>query len=677
MFQLPEKPGLKGRSFWALMVTQFLGAANDNAFQLVIMFLVLAAVRGGARDKVPYISAVGAVFVLPFLLFSTWAGGLADRFSKSEVIVCAKIAEVIVMALAVVALWSGRIWACLPVLFLMGTQSTFFSPAKYGILPELLEDEELSQGNGIIQMLTDVAIILGMVGGGMLFYAFSESLHRAGAVFLVVAIAGTITSLFVGKVPAAGADRTARANFLAEVWENIRSVRKDKALFLCVLGVSFFWLMGACFKLNFPVYADVLMRLSSVETSLLLALLAVGIGGGAMLAGKLSGKKVEFGLVPIGAAMVAVFSLGLYLSWWSKTWTAIDVFLLGVGGGLYLIPLTAFVQQRAPADQKGLVLATNNFLSFSGILLASGLYVLAGWLLEFDPAQIFGLLSLLVIAVTAYIFIRLPDFLLRFCLWAFTHSLYRLRVVHSERVPKQGGALLVCNHVSYLDALLVLASIQRFVRFIMFRRFYEHPLLNWGCRILKVVPISESDGVREMVRSLRAAAQAIKDGELVCIFAEGSVTRTGNMLRFKRGFERIMKGVDAPIIPMHIDRMWGSIFSFEGGRAIWKWPGFGGNKVTISFGEPMSAETRAPEVRQAVGELGAEAFRLRKADQVLLHEAFIHSARSFPFRMAMADSSGARLSYGKALAKGWCSRRVCRPQLSTPASCSRARCRST
>ncbi len=646
----PEKPGMRSRSFWALMVTQFLGAANDNAFRFVVMFMVLARVAGGADEQVPYVSAVGAVFVLPFLIFATLAGGLADRFSKRAVIVAAKVAEIAVMSLAVLAFLCASLWPALAVLFLMGAQSTFFSPAKYGILPEMLPEEQLSRGNGIIQMLTDVAIIAGMVASGFMADAFEGELWKAGLVLVGVAVAGTASSLFVGRVPPAAPDARPRANVAAEMWQNLRELRTDRALFLCVLGVSFFWLMGACFQLNFPVYAQNLMGLSRTRTAMLLALTAVGIGAGAMLAGRLSGQKVEFGLVPIGAALVAAFSVDLGFAWQSTYRAAFDVFMLGIGAGLYLIPLAAFVQMRAPAERRGTVLATNNFLSFAGILAAAGLYFLAG-AAGAGPHEMFGLLALLVVGVTAFIFTELPEFLLRFCLWSLTHSLYRLTVVHPERVPGRGGALLVCNHVSYMDALLVLAGLQRFVRFVMFRRFYENRLLNWGCRLLKVIPVSESDGPREMIRSLRRASQAVRDGELVCIFAEGSITRTGNMTRFRRGFERIMKDVDAPIIPVHIDRMWGSLFSFAGGRAVWKWPALHGGKVTVSFGEPLPPQTAAPEVRQAVGELGAEAFRLRKADQALLHEAFVRAARSARLRTAMADSSGAVLSGGALLTK--------------------------
>lgn len=664
---MPKKYGIRSRSFWGLMGAQFLGAANDNAFKFVVTFLPLsAALAEGTRGATAYMSVVGAVFALPFLIFSAVAGDLADRFSKRSVVVWAKVAEIGAMLLAIGALWQGRIWMCLVVLFLMGAQSAFFSPAKYGILPEILPDEELSKGNGIIQMLTFIAIIVGMVIGGGVFSAFKGRPYCMGLVFVGIAALGTASSVFVGPVPAAGGQRRVQWNFLGEIWRNLSWIAQDRTLLLCIAGECFFWMMGACFQLNFPVYgkSEALLNMSNeLALSALLALSAFGIGLGAFVAGELSGGKVEFGLVPIGAAVLAGFSLDLYFAWQSVARTAVDVFMLGFGGGFYVLPLATFIQQRPPADKKGLVLATSSFLTFTAILLASGFLFLAGSVAGIGPAGIFALLSLLVVLVAAYLFWRLPDFLLRFGLWSLTHSLYRIRILNADRVPKRTGALLVCNHVSYVDALLVLASLQRFVRFLMYRSYYESLLLNWGCRVLKVIPIGETDGPRDMIRSLREAAQAIRDGDLVCIFAEGSVTRTGNMTRFQRGFERIMRGQEAPIIPVHIDRMWGSIFSFKGGRAFWKWPGLGGSKVTVSFGEALAPTARAAEVRQAVGELGAEAFRHRKADQVLLDQAFVESARSQRFRMAMADSSGARLTYGGALTKSIALADLCRREL--------------
>jgi acyl-[acyl-carrier-protein]-phospholipid O-acyltransferase / long-chain-fatty-acid--[acyl-carrier-protein] ligase len=640
--------GLKGRSFWALMATQGLGALNDNALRMAVALLVVGSSLKGT-DTVPTLAAILAVFAAPFVLFSTFAGSIADRFSKRSVIIWAKVAEIAVMLGAVFAFWKGGEPIWIATVFLMGTQSAFFSPAKYGILPEILEDSELSRGNGLVELFTQLAIIIGSVlGGALIYWLKGPKLPLIGVGLTFIAVIGTLTSLLIGKLPASGRRRAVHWNFVGEAWRNFQEVRRDRALFLCVLGVSYFWLMASMFQLNFYVFGYGALGLSEIELSVIMALAGVGIGVGSLAAGKLSGDKVEFGLVPVGALMMSLFSLLLFFTKGSIVATTVVVFLVGVGSGFYIVPLISFVQQRSPVDGKGSVFALNNLLSFVGIIAGAILFWQLGT--RMSPAHVYLCLAGLTVAVSGYIFTLLPDFMLRFVLWAGTRMLYRVRVIGTENVPREGGALLVCNHVSYMDALLVLACLQRFVRFIMYRRFYEWPIFNWGCRKLRVIPISESDGPRAMIRSLRGAADLVREGELVCIFAEGSITRTGNLLRFQRGFTRIMKGLDAPIIPVNIDRMWGSIFSFEGGRAFWKLPHPGRSEVLVSFGEAMPATSSEAEVRQAVSELGAEAFALRKSDQVLLHEAFISSARSAGGRLCMADTTGKSLSYRRALA---------------------------
>ncbi len=641
--------GLRGRSFWALMVTQALGALNDNALRMVVALLVVMGSSQKGTATVPILAAILAVFAAPFVLFSTFAGSIADRYSKRSVIIWAKVAEIAVMLLAVFAFWRGGEIVWVATVFLMGTQSAFFGPAKYGVLPEILEDSELSRGNGLIELFTELAIILGSVLGGVLVaWLTGPNLPLIGMVLTVIAVIGTGTSLLMGRFPAAASGRPFAWNFVGEAWRNFREVRRDRPLFLCVLGVSYFWLMASMFQLNFYTFGYGVLGLTEIELAVVMALAGVGIGVGSLAAGKLSGEKVEFGLVPVGALCMSAFSLLLFFTKGSTAATTIVVFLVGVGSGFYLVPLISFVQQRSPTEGRGAVFALNNLLSFVGIIAGAILFWQLGT--RMPPAYVYLCLAALTVAVSGYIFMLLPDFMLRFILWAGTRLLYRVRVIGSDHVPRKGGALLVCNHVSYMDALLVLACLQRFVRFIMYRRFYEWPIFHWGCRKLRVIPISESDGPREMIRSLRGAADLVREGELVCIFAEGSITRTGNLLRFQRGFTRIMKGLDAPIIPVHIDRMWGSIFSFEGGKAFARIPNLGRGTVMVSFGEPMPATSSEADVRQAVSELGAEAFALRKSDQVLLHEAFISSARSAPRRLCMADTTGRSLTYRGTLA---------------------------
>jgi len=577
-----KKPGIKSRSFWALMVTQFLGAANDNAFKLVVTFVVLNnVITGGIRETAAYMSAVGAVFVFPFLLFSTFAGDLADRLSKRTVVVWAKVAEIIVMALAIVPLSIRSAWMSLGVLFLMGTQSTFFSPAKYGILPEILPDEDLSEGNGIIQMLTDVAIITGMVLGTLLV----QRSRIAGFVFVSIAIAGTVTSLFVGRVPPAASGRGVRWNFIGHMWGNIRAIRADHVLFLSIIGASYFWLMGACFQINFPVYgksADTLNITNDTLLAGLIAVTALGIGSGAFLAGMVSGRKVEFGLIPLGAVFMAIFSLDLALNPTSILRAGVDVFLLGFGGGFYVVPLSAFIQQRAPVDKKGMVLATNNFITFSAILLASGLYFVVGAAFGVGPSGIFLALSVLTVLFSLWFFWRLPQVPIRSLLWFFAHSTCRLRAHNPGHIPIKGPGLLVCRHVCGTDSLLVSAGIPRLVRFVLPRPMEGGWLARRLAALIRLIHTKGDEHID-------LATGALKAGELVGVFGEDE--EHGSDMA-----EALMKAAGetgAPIIPVHLEH------ARNAGRRR--------QAVRITFGEALPPGAVMAEVHQAMDALGNKA----------------------------------------------------------------------
>ena len=407
--------GLASRSYWALMAAQFLGAFNDNALRFVVGLMVVRHMGLSGTAQVPYLAAVTAVFALPFILFATLAGHLADRYSKRSVIVWSKAAEIAVAALATAALWSGNAWVSLATVFLMGTQAAFFSPGKYGILPEILSDAQLSRGNGLVELFSELAIILGSAAGGLLMQASGARLQYVGLVLAGIAVVGTLSSLLIERLPAADPERRVRWNFAAEAWANLREVRADRALFLALLGVSYFWLMAALFQLNFMVYGVRLLLLDNdAAIGGLMAVGGLGIGAGAGLAGWLSGGKVELRLVPIGAAAMAAFSADLFFAHrWGHPLarTAADLFLLGAGAGLYLVPLLAFVQQRSPRGARGRVLATTNLVSFSGIILGAGFFAVLGTRL--DPAQVYLFLSLLTVGVGACIFTLRPKVGLR------------------------------------------------------------------------------------------------------------------------------------------------------------------------------------------------------------------------------------------------------------------------
>jgi len=634
--------------FKALLVSQFLEAFNDNAFKLVVGFIAVdqfANQTGGSL----YLALSGVVFVLPFLIFSTYAGFLADRFSKQRIMVWSKIAEIVIMTAGLFALWEGNIWPILFVLFLMGTHSAFFSPSKYGILPEILSDQELSEGNGLIQMWTYAAIILGQACGGYLVHLAGPHIYKTAFIFIVVSILGFVTSLFITRVKASGSKRNFEWNFLAELYGNIKRVKENQPIFLSILGLMYFSFLGGLFQLNILLYARKVMGVDPFLSSILLIILALGIGLGSVLAGKFSDQKIELGLVPLGAIGLSVFSVLLGFAYHSFASVASCLFLLGLSSGFYIVPLNALIQQESPADRRGQILATNNFLSFTAILLGSGILYILRDLVDLNPAQIFVACGLTTILGTIYVCRLLPYPLVRLMIWILTHTVYKIRVIDKDNVPPQGGGLLVSNHVTFVDAVLIIVTIQRPIRFIISREVYQSSFFRPLFRLAKAIPISRTDSPKELIRSLQTAKEALKNGELVCIFPEGQLTRTGNLLRFNSGLEHITKGLDCPIIPVHLDRIWGSIFSYEGGKFLYKWPKIIPYPVTVSYGKPMSAASSAFDVRCRVMELGADALQYRLADKMTLPEAFWREARRHPQKFCSADSSGRRLNYGLTL----------------------------
>ncbi len=640
------KDTLGHSGFVAFLWTQFLGAFNDNLFKMVVS-LIAADLGVGAGGASGYLSIVTAVYILPFFLFSGYAGYLADVFSKRTVLIVTKSFEIVAMVLGFFAFLSGRLDLMLTVLFLMALHSTFFSPAKYGIVPEMLPDKDLSRANGLLEMTTFLAIILGTSLGSVMFAAWRESLQWIGAVLTLVAVAGTLASFRISRVPPSGAVKTFRVNPWGEIGRGIARLREDKTLWLTVIGISYFWFLGVLLQMDLILLGKEVMGLNDLSIGLLLTFLALGIGVGSLAAGRLSGDKVEMGLVPVGSIGMGVFSVLLFFSTGSYAGTALALSLLAFFGGLFVVPLNALLQQRSGREEKGILIATNNFLNTAGMLLASGVFWLLRSIFNIGADTIILIAGLFTLAATVYALRLLPDFLIRFTLWLVTHTIYRIRIVGQERVPARGPALLVCNHLSYIDALLVGASVQRFIRFMVYRPYYEIRWLTWLFRLMKAVPVSGRNR-REIVESLTRAREELAAGHVVCIFAEGAISRTGNLLPFKRGFEKIVEGLDIPIVPVHLDRLWGSIFSFKDGRFFWKWPQRIPYPVTISFGRPLPSPATAHEARQAILELGSEAASHRREARDLLQLRFLKTARRKWFSFCMADSTGKELSFGNA-----------------------------
>ncbi len=591
----------------ALLVTQFLGAFNDNVYKMVVSLLaVQETLKAGAGSAA--LALVSAVFIIPFLLFSGYAGHAADVLSKRTVLVVTKACEVLVMGLACAALLSGRLDYMLSVLFLLATQATFFGPAKYGLLPEILPARDLARANGLIEMSTFVAIILGTAFGTAMFVVWHKQLEIIGLSLITVAVIGTGFSLRLPSVPPSGVRQVFRLNPWGEICRGLRRLARESRLGLTVLGIAFFWLLAALMQMAVLLFGKEVMGLDDLRVGLLGTFLALGIGVGSLTAGRLSGQKVELGLVPLGAFGMGTSILLLSISASSYTLTAIMLVVLGFAGGWVIVPLQTFLQYKSRVEERGLLLATTNFLSMGAALVASGVLWVCHDLLKLQADYIILLAGLGLLLGTVYVLRLLPAFVVRLVCWMLTHTLYRIRVVGGEHIPTQGPALLVCNHVSYVDGLLVGACVPRFVRFLIYRPIYEIKALRWLFRLMQAIPIA---GGPEAPGALAQARQALQEGHVVCIFAEGAISRTGDVLPFKRGFERIVEGLEIPVIPVHLDRLWGSIFSFQGGRFFRKWPKQVPYPVTVSFAAPLPATATAPQVQQVVMELGSAAMAYR------------------------------------------------------------------
>ena len=506
-------------------------------------------------------------------------------------------------------------------------------------------------GNGVIELGTFLAIIFGTVTGA----ALAEHLHGrevyAGYFLLALAVVGFFTSLGIDRVPAAAPEKPYRINFLGDLWQQIGLMRRDKALFLAVLGNTYFWFLGSLLFSTVVVFGPDVLHVGQTKTGYLNAALAIGIGIGSMIAGVISGNKIEYGLIPLGSIGMTTTGFALGGMHTGLLGSGVLLGVLGFWAGFFAVPVNALIQHRPQEKDKGGIIAAANLLSFVGIALSAGVYYIFTAFIHLNPRGVIAAASMITGLGTVYVLMLLPEWFGRLILFFLTHTLYRVKVLGRDNFPDKTAALLVCNHMSFVDVLLLIASTDRPIRFLMYKGIYELKLLKPFAKAMKAIPISSEQRPREMIRSLRAASDALRNDEIVCIFAEGQITRTGQLLPFRRGLERVMKGVDAPIVPVNLDGVWGSIFSFARGRFLWKMPQRIPYPVTVSFGRPMPPDSTAIAVRHAVQELQAEAFEQRKRRMRTLDRAFVHTARRFPLRFMMADGKTPRVSFGSALIK--------------------------
>ncbi|MCH6255898.1 acyl-[ACP]--phospholipid O-acyltransferase [Puniceicoccaceae bacterium K14] len=640
------------KTFWWLNATQFGGAMNDNVFKLLIVYALIA--WNGDSESANILATVGLVFALPFLIIVPIAGNFADKFSKRNMIVKLKITEILVMCFGIVALHLQNNTLLYATIFLMSSQSAFFGPCKGGIIPEQVGVESLSKANGSIQLFTFVAIICGTVVAPELSLLVDGNFSLAASVCLVIAAAGLFASLNIAPSPS-HPERNLSLNGFGTVFKTFLEIRKDGFLLLSVLALSIFSLAAAFTQFNILDYGEQHLNLRPEEATRLFLLTAIGIGVGSTTAGWLSGRSIEWGIVPIGAFVMSLslFVLG-NIAQNSVTLAAICMASLGFSAGLFIVPLQSFIQYSSPKDRIGSIQAANAFASWLGILLASGLIYVNSSLLDWTAQRGFLSLSLLIFVLALFSLWVLPDFFVKFVVMLITRFCYRFRTRGVDNLPAIGPALLVCNHVSLMDAILIVSSQQRRIRMLMSRGYYEKS--GWFTRkmvdLAKVILIHEADNPKKLILSLKTARAALDEGYFVCIFAEGTLTRTGMMLPFKAGFERIVKGTDYPIIPVYIGGAWGSVASYRNGGPKIKLTHDFRYPVSVHFGKPIPATSTTFEVQQAVSELSVDSFELAKEKRKSLGYEFIQAARLNWNRLAIAGSSGKELTYKELLVAG-------------------------
>jgi len=603
--------------FWSLIVTQFQGAMSDNIVRWMMQVLVISQLTDRAQHEW-FVSVVGILFSAPFILFSMLGGWLADRYSKRTVTIGTKIFEVFVSSFTLVALLSGNQPMLLSCVFLISTQAAFFGPSKYGLLPELVPESRLSWANGVIELGTFMAIIAGTAFGPWLAVRFKDHLLYAGLTLIGITLFGLTASFGISRVPAHDPHKKLKWNFLSELWGQYQIFKQDSFLLHAVAGNMYFTFVAALLQLNIFLYGLHVLHIPDEKIGILMAAVAIGIGFGSLAAGYLSGGKIELGLIPIGSIGMSIFGIALAKPELSQNAVIALLASIGFVAGFFIVPVMALIQHRPDPAKKGGIIAAANLLSFVGVALASAIYhvMTSGltigkhslWQFHMEPGAIFFASGIFSILATLYIVKLLPMAMVRFMLLIATNTIYRIRVVGEENIPSKGGALMVSNHLSFVDAMLLGSATDRNVRFMMFQDIYDAPFVKPIAKILKAIPISSNLRPRDMINSLRTASDAIREGRIVCIFAEGQITRIGHLLPFRRGMERIMKDVEAPIIPVHLDGVWGSVFSFERGKFFWKIPLRIPFEVTVSLGKPMPATSSASEVRLAVQQLETDAY---------------------------------------------------------------------
>jgi 1-acyl-sn-glycerol-3-phosphate acyltransferase len=614
---------LRQRRFAPFFWTQFSGAANDNLFKFAFTVMVTYQLQVGWMPPALAGLVIGALFILPFLLFSATSGQLTDKYDKTTVIRFVKNLEIGIMLLAAWGFWHESVAVLLACTCLMGLHSTLFGPVKFAYLPQVLDERELTGGNGMVEMGTFVAILLGNVAGGVIVAIPEIGRHDVAIACVALALIGRAVAQWIPSAPATDPGLKINWNPVSETWRNLKLAHGNLVVFRSLLGISWMWFFGAVFLSQFPSFAKEVLHGDEQVASLLLVVFSIGIATGSLLCEVLSRRHVEIGLVPLGAIGMSVFAVDLYFASRSlppaalltlsqfvgvpANWRVMaDLALLSLFAGLYSVPMYALIQLRSQPTHRARIIAANNILNALFMIASS---IIAGLLLKLGATipQIFLLVGLANAVVAFYIFMLVPEYLLRFVAWVLSHVAYRFKIQGEESIPVAGPAILVCNHVSFVDAVLLMAASPRPIRFVMDHRIFKVPLLGALFRLAKAIPIApRAEDPAAYDAAFEAAAQVLRDGDLLGIFPEGGITRDGQLQEFKGGVMKILERQPVPVIPMALTNLWGSFFSRieQGGAMVRPFRRGLFNRVGLNVGTAVPPEQVDPVLLRArVGQL--------------------------------------------------------------------------
>jgi 1-acyl-sn-glycerol-3-phosphate acyltransferase len=612
---------LKSKNFGPFFKTQFLGAFNDNIYKNTLMLIIaFSASNELGLDVNVVLNIAAGLFILPFFLFSGIAGQVTEKYEKSSLIRKIKLLEIPIMIAAAIGFMFEQYFFLLILLFLMGTQSTFFGPAKYAILPQHLKPEQLVAGNALVEMGTFVAILMGTISAGIIM-EFDAFLLITSTLVVVLAVLGYWVSRSIPIAVSSAPNLKISYNPFTTTRELVRTTRENRPIYLAIMAISWFWFLGAAYLTQFPNFSKEILNGDSSLVTLLLAIFTFGIGFGSMLCEKLSKSRVELGIVPLGALGLTIFGIGLYfsipekpieaISWLaflkiSDNWALlVNLAGIGIAGGIFIVPLYAYIQERAPEKYRARTIAVVNIMNALFMVTSTLVGIVFLGIMGLSISDFFLVISIMNIVVCLYVFYQVDEFALRFVVWILSHTLYRVTPHNLEHIPKDGAAVIVCNHVSFVDALLIAGACPRPIRFVMDHNIFKNPMTGWFFRLVKAIPIAPKHQDEVIYNKAFAdISDALKDGQMVCIFPEGKLTKDGKMNEFKSGIETILAKDPVPVIPFALKGLWGSFFSNKNGTPFSSIPKRFWSRVDIISDHPLPPyNLKAADLQKTVQKL--------------------------------------------------------------------------